>query len=49
MIKKASSKFNDSSIPPRIRQILLHWGNKLTESDSCNYFFISIKHELLLV
>ena len=33
MIKKARSKFDDYSISPKIRQILLHWGYKLTESD----------------
>ena len=26
MIKKAGSKFDDYSISPKIRQILLHWG-----------------------
>ena len=26
MIKDAGSKFNDYSILPKIRQILLHWG-----------------------
>ena len=33
MIKKAGSKFNDYSISPKIRQILLHRGYELTESD----------------
>ena len=31
MIKDANSKFDDYSISPKIRQILLHWGYKLTE------------------
>ena len=31
MIKDAISKFDDDSISPKIRQILLHWGYKLTE------------------
>ena len=31
MIKDAGSKFNDHSISPQIRQILLHWGYELTE------------------
>ena len=31
MIKDAGSKFNDYSISPKIRQILLHCGYKLTE------------------
>ena len=33
MIKDANGKFNDYSISPNIRQILLHWGYELTESD----------------
>ena len=33
MIKKADSKFDNYSISPKIRQILLHWGYELTESD----------------
>ena len=33
MIKDASSKFDDYSILPKIRQILLHWGYELTEKD----------------
>ena len=37
MIKDAGSKFNDYSILPKIRQILLHWGYELTEKD----FFIN--------
>ena len=31
MIKDADSKFDDYSISPKIRQILLHWGYELTE------------------
>ena len=31
MFKDAGSKFDDYSIPPKIRQILLHWGYELTE------------------
>ena len=31
MIRDAGSKFNDYSISPKIRQILLHWDYKLTE------------------
>ena len=31
MIKDAASKFDDYSISPRIRQILLHWCYELTE------------------
>ena len=33
MIKDAGSKFDDYSVSPKIRQILLHWGYELTESD----------------
>ena len=33
MIKDANSRFDDFSISPKIRQILLHWGYELTESD----------------
>ena len=49
MIKKAGSKFDDYSISPKIRQILLHWGYELTESDLLDHFSVSIKHELLLL
>ena len=38
MIKDASGKFNDYSISPKVRQILLHWGYELTEKD---FFIIS--------
>ena len=38
MVKDAGSKFDDYSISPRIRQILLHWGYELTEKD----FFIDL-------
>ena len=33
MIKDAGSKFADYSISPKIRQILLHSGDELTEKD----------------
>ena len=33
MIKDAGSKFDDYSISPKIRQILLHWGYELTKKD----------------
>ena len=32
MIKDVGSKYNDYSIAPKIRQILLHWGYELTET-----------------
>ena len=38
IIKDADSKFDDYSISPKIRQILLHWGYELTEKD----FFIDL-------
>ena len=31
MIKNAGSEFNDYSISPKIRQILLHWDYELTD------------------
>ena len=31
MIRDAGSKFDDYSISPKIRQVLLHWGYKLTK------------------
>ena len=31
MIEDAGSKFDDYSISPKIRNILLHWGYELTE------------------
>ena len=36
MIRDAGSKFDDYSISPKIRQILLHWGYELTEKDFFN-------------
>ena len=50
MIKDAGSKFDDYSISPKIRQILLHWGYELTKK----HFFYRLdkliyKNELLLV
>ena len=33
MVKNADSKYDDYSISPKIRQILLHWDYKLTEKD----------------
>ena len=35
-IRDAGSKFDDYSISPKIRQILLHWGYELTEEDFFN-------------
>ena len=36
MIRNAGNKFDDHSISPKIRQILLHWGYGLTEKDFFN-------------
>ena len=33
IIKNAGSKFDDYSISPKIRQILLHWRYELPEKD----------------
>ena len=33
MIKDKGAKFDDFSVSPKIRQILLHWGYELVESD----------------
>ena len=33
MIEDANGRFDDYSISPKIRQILLHWGYELVESD----------------
>ena len=33
MIKDADSKFDNYSILPKIRQILIHWGYELTKKD----------------
>ena len=33
MIKNSGSKFDDFSISPKIRQILLHWGYELIKKD----------------
>ena len=38
MTRDVSGKFDDYSISPKIRQILLHWGYELTEKD----FFIDL-------
>ena len=40
MITDVGIKFDDYSISPKIRQILLHWGYELTEKD----FFINSRN-----
>ena len=37
MVKDIGSKFDDYSISPKIREILLHWGYEITEKD----FFVN--------
>ena len=34
MIKNSGSKYDDYSVSPKIRQILLHWGYELSKKDS---------------
>ena len=36
MIRRAGSKYDDYSISPKIRHILLHWEYELTEKDFFN-------------
>ena len=36
IIRNAGSKYDDYSILPKIRQILLHWSYELTEKDFFN-------------
>ena len=36
MIRNAGSKYDDYSISPKIRQVLLHWGCKLRRKDFFN-------------
>ena len=33
IIKNSDTKYDDYSISPKIRQILLHWGYELTKKD----------------
>ena len=36
LIKDAGSKFDDYSLSPKIRKMLLHWGYELIEEDMFN-------------
>ena len=36
LIEDTGSKFDDYSLSPKIRQMLLHWGYELTEEDMFN-------------
>ena len=47
MIKNVDGRFDDYSISPKIRQILLHWRFELIENDLWFIFFCSYKNELL--
>ena len=49
MIKDAGSEFDDYSISPKIRQILLHWGYELTEKETYGLDELMYKNEILLV
>ena len=42
MIKDNGSKYDDYNISPKIRQILLHWGYELKESDVVLFIFLLI-------
>ena len=43
MIKDTDGKFDDYSMSPKIRQILLHWGYELNEKD----FSIDLTNECI--
>ena len=38
MIKDSGGKFDDYSIPPKVREILLHRGYELKKKICCNFF-----------
>ena len=46
MIKDASCKFDDYSISPKIRQILLHWGYANADMKICQYLQLYIKNTM---
>ena len=43
MIEDANSRFNDYSISPKIKQILLHWGYEFIERDLLWFVFYFFK------
>ena len=43
MIKDVNGRFDDYSISRKIRQILLHWGYELVESDLFWFIFVHIR------
>ena len=40
MIKNKGAKFDDYSISPKIRQVLLRWGYELVEMNLMNFSFL---------
>ena len=42
MIKDVNGRIDDYSISPKIRQVLLHWGYELIESDLLLFIFLFI-------
>ena len=42
MIKDVNGRIDDYSISPKIRQVLLHWGYELVESDLLLFIFLFI-------
>ena len=45
IVKDSNSNFNDYSISPKTKQILLHWDDELTKKD----FLLMYKNELLSI
>ena len=43
IIKNVDGRFDDYSISPKIRQILLHWRFELIQNDLWFIFFVHIK------
>ena len=43
IIKNVDGRFDDYSILPKVRQILLHWRFELIENDLWFIFFVHIK------
>ena len=37
MIKKKNTTYDDETVSPVIRQVLLHWGYELTQKDLNDY------------
>ena len=47
MIEDVNGKFDDYSISPEIRQILLHWGYELVKNNLLWFFLFHIKMSLI--